>query len=61
MIMIRIYFEDRSHIDFFASETQLEDFCNWLRFANRDDVFVLPGEEQTITRRNVVRIEWVDG
>ncbi len=60
MKTIRIHFEDLSCIDFFASESQMEEFQGWLRFAGQDDVFTMPGTEQKIRRRDIARIEEIE-
>lgn len=53
----RIYFEDASFTDIRVSDIQTEEFYRWLRFANRNDTFKVPGMKQAIIRKSVARIE----
>lgn len=57
MHTIRILFEDLSHLDVQMSDEQLEDFHEWLRFANQNDVYTVSGTNQKITRGNIARTE----
>ncbi len=52
----RIYFEDASFTDIRVSDIQTEEFYRWLRFASRNDTFILPGMKQAIIRKDVARI-----
>ena len=49
----RIYFEDASFTDIRVSDIQTEEFYRWLRFANRNDTFKVPGMKQAIVRKSV--------
>ncbi|MCR5137620.1 MAG: hypothetical protein K6C12_11140 [Oscillospiraceae bacterium] len=53
----RIHFEDSSSIDIRVSDLQTEEFRRWLRFANRNDTFSIPGLKRTIRRRDIARTE----
>ena len=53
MQTIRIHFQDQTSVDVPFSEAQAEEFRQWLRFANRNDAFSLPGEEREIVRKDV--------
>ena len=55
MKTIRIHFEDLSSLDMWLSESQMEEFEKWLRFANRNDTFAVSG--QVLTRKDIVRTE----
>ena len=59
MKTIRIHFEDLSYVDFWASDGQIEDFHNWLRFANLNDNYDLPGTNQVVKRRDIAKIEYI--
>lgn len=52
----RIYFEDQSFLDIRVSDLQTEEFRRWLRFANRNDSFSIPGVRQIIRRKDIARI-----
>ena len=56
---IRIHLEDLSYIDFWASDSQIEDFHNWLRFANLNEYDDLPGTNQAVKRRDIATVELV--
>ena len=60
MKTIRIHLEDHSYIDFWASGSQIDDFHNWLRFANLNDNYDLPGTNQEVKRRNIETIEVIE-
>ena len=55
----RIYFEDLSFIDIRVSDLQTEEFRRWLRFANRNDTFRIPGVKRVIKRKEIARTEIV--
>ena len=55
----RIHFEDLSHIDVRVSDIQTEEFQRWLRFANRNDTFKIPGMKQEIRRKDIARTEFL--
>lgn len=55
----RIHFEDLSHIDIRVSDLQTEEFQRWLRFANRNDTFRIPGLKTEIRRRDIARTELI--
>ncbi len=57
MKTIRIHFEDLSYVDYWASDSQIEDFQNWLRFANLNDNYDFPGTNQVLKRRDVATVE----
>ena len=57
MQTIRIYFQDLSSIDVQFSDAQAEEFRQWLRFANRDWKYSVPGEEKEIMRKDISRTE----
>ena len=51
--------EDLSYVDFGASDSQIEDFHNWLRFANLNEYYDLPGTNQAVKRRDIATVELV--
>ncbi len=53
----RIHFEDTSFVDIRVSDLQTEEFRRWLRFANRNDTFSVPGLRQVIKRKDIIRVE----
>ena len=53
MQTIRIHFQDSTSIDVHFSDSQEEEFRQWLRFANQNEAFSIPGEEWEIIRKNV--------
>ena len=53
----RIYFEDQSFLDIRVSDLQTEEFRRWLRFANRNDTFSIPGLKRVIRRKDIARTE----
>ena len=55
----RIHFEDASFIDIRVSDLQTEEFRRWLRFANRNDFYSIPGLRKQIKRKDIVRIETI--
>ena len=55
----RIHFEDHSFIDIRVSDIQTEDFYRWLRFANRNDTFKIPGLKREMKREDIARIEQI--
>lgn len=55
----RIHFEDLSHIDVRVSDLQTEEFRRWLRFANRNDTFKIPGVKREIRRKDIARAELI--
>ena len=55
----RIYFSDLSFVDIRVSDIQTEEFCRWLRFANRNDTFTVPGLKRIIRRKEIVRTELI--
>ena len=60
MKTIRIHLEDHSYIDFWASDSQIDDFYNWLRFANLNDNYDLPGTNQVVKSRDIATIEVIE-
>ena len=60
MKTIRIHFEDLSYVDFWASDEPIEEFHNWLRFANLNDNYDLPGTNQVVKRRDIAKIECIE-
>ena len=52
----RIFFEDQSFLDIRVSDLQTEEFRRWLRFANRNDSFSIPGVRRVIRRKDIARI-----
>ena len=55
----RIHFEDTSFIDIRVSDIQTEEFRRWLRFANRNDTYSVPGLKRVIRRRDIARTEFI--
>ena len=55
----RIHFEDKTSTDVRVSDIQTEEFRRWLRFANRNDIYRIPGLKQEIRRKDVARIELI--
>ncbi len=55
----RIYFEDASFVDIRVSDIQTEEFRRWLRFANRNDTFSVPGLKRVIKRKEIARTETI--
>ena len=53
----RIHFEDATFTDIRVSDLQTEEFYRWLRFANRNDTFRIPGMKQVIRRKDIARVE----
>ena len=53
----RIHFEDASFVDIRVSDIQTEEFRRWLRFANRNDVYSVPGLKKVIRRKDIARTE----
>ncbi len=53
----RIHFEDSSFIDMRVSDIQTDEFRRWLRFANRNDTFTVPGLKRVIRRKDIARTE----
>ncbi len=59
MKTIRIHLEDLSFVDFVASDSQIEEFHNWLRFANLNDNYDFPGTDQVVKRRDIATVELI--
>ena len=55
----RIHFEDTTSTDIRVSDIQTEEFRRWLRFANRNDTYRIPGLKQEIRRKDIARIELI--
>ena len=55
----RIHFEDSSFIDMRVSNIQTDEFRRWLRFANRNDTFTVPGLKRVIRRKDIARTEYL--
>ncbi|MBQ9661907.1 MAG: hypothetical protein IJV40_02005 [Oscillospiraceae bacterium] len=55
----RIYFEDLSTVEIRVSDIQTEEFYRWLRFANRNDTYTVPGLKRVITRKDIIRTELI--
>ena len=55
----RIHFEDSSFIDMRVSDNQTDEFRRWLRFANRNDTFTVPGLKRVIRRKDIARTEYL--
>lgn len=55
----RIHFEDSSFIDMRVSDIQTDEFRRWLRFANRNDTFTVPGLKRVIRRKDIARTEYL--
>ncbi len=55
----RIHFEDATQIDIRVSDIQTEEFKRWLRFANRNDTFSIPGLKTVIRRKDIARTEFI--
>ena len=55
----RIHFEDSSFIDMRVSDIQTDEFRRWLRFANRNDPFTVPGLKRVIRRKDIARTEYL--
>ena len=55
----RIHFEDNTFVDIRVSDLQTEEFRRWLRFANRNDTFSVPGLRQVIKRKDIIRVETI--
>ena len=55
----RIHFEDLSFIDIRVSDIQTDEFRRWLRFANRNDTFTVPGLKRVIRRKDIARTEYL--
>ena len=56
----RIHFEDATFTDIRVSDIQTEEFYRWLRFANKNDTFKVPGVKQEIKRKDVAWIERIE-
>ena len=56
----RIHFEDMSFVDIRVSDLQTEEFRRWLRFANRNDIFSVPGLKRVIRRSEITRVESIE-
>ena len=59
MQTIRIHFQDSTSIDVLFSDSQEEEFRQWLRFANQNEAFSIAGEECEIIRKNIAWTETV--
>ena len=59
MKTIRIHLEDLSFVVFMASDSQIEEFHNWIRFANLNDNYAFPGTEQEVKRRDIATVELI--
>lgn len=57
MQTIRIHFQDLSFIDAELSDAQAEEFNSWMRFANMNWTYPLPGTEKEIMRKDISRTE----
>ena len=55
----RIHFEDQSTLDIRVSDLQTEEFRRWLRFANRNDTYKVPGVKREIRRKAIARTEFI--
>jgi hypothetical protein len=55
----RIFFEDASFVDIRVSDIQTEEFRRWLRFANRNDSYSVPGLKREIKRKDIARTETI--
>ena len=55
----RIHMEDLSIIDVRVSDIQTEEFRRWLRFANRNDTYRIPGLKQPIRRKDIAWTEMI--
>ena len=53
MKKIRIHFQDLSFIDVELSDSQAEELSGWMRFANKNWTYSLPGEEKEILRKDI--------
>ena len=56
----RIHFEDSSFVDIRVSDIQTEEFRRWLRFANRNDTFSVPGLRRIIKRADIAQVEIIE-
>ena len=59
MQTIRIHFEDLTYLDIQVSDSQAEEFHQWLRFASRNDTYSVPGTDREIMRKDIARTEVV--
>lgn len=57
MQKLKIVFEDLSAIDVSLTDAQIDEFHNWLRFANQSDVWIIPGLNREILRGDIARFE----
>ena len=51
--------EGKVFIDIRVSDIQTEEFRRWLRFANRNDTYSVPGLKRVIRRRDIARTEFI--
>ena len=59
MQKIRIHFQDLSFLDVELTETQAEEFGRWMRFANMNWTYSIPGQDREIQRKDVSRTEYL--
>ncbi len=57
MKKIRIYFQDLSFIDVELSDSLAEELNGWMRFANMNWTYSIPGGGKEIMRKEISRIE----
>ncbi|MBO6094347.1 MAG: hypothetical protein J6P40_12160 [Oscillospiraceae bacterium] len=59
MQTLRIHFQDLSFIDAQLSDAQVEEFKQWLRFANQNWTYSIQGDDKEIKRNDISRIELI--
>lgn len=57
MQKIRIHFQDLSSIDAELSDAQADELNSWMRFANMNWTYTIPGTEKEIMRKDISRTE----
>lgn len=57
MQKIRIYLQNLSFVDAEMSESQAEEFIGWMRFAQMNWAYSIPGVDEKILRKDISRIE----
>ncbi|MBR4473991.1 MAG: hypothetical protein IKS55_10185 [Oscillospiraceae bacterium] len=57
MQKIRIHLQDLSFIDTEMPDSQAEEFIGWMRFAQMNWTYTIPGTDKKILRKDISRTE----
>ena len=57
MQTIKITFQDLTSVEVQFPDSQAEEFERWLRFANQNLTYSIPGEDRVIRRKDISRTE----